>query len=109
MKKTDSIIPESVQVVTIADREADFYDLFADARRPGSDFLIRATQNRCLVGSEQHLWSTLESVESVGTMTVEVKRSATQTPRTAILKIRHATITIAPPQNRPKTELLALR
>jgi len=40
-------------------------------------------------------------------MTMEVKRSATQTPRTATLKIRHTTITIAPPQNRPKTELLA--
>lgn len=26
LKTTDSIIPESVQVVTIADREADFYD-----------------------------------------------------------------------------------
>lgn len=107
LKKTDSIIPESVQVVTIADREADFYDLFVDARRPGSDFLIRATQNRCLADSEQHLWSTLQSIESVDTMTVEVKRSATQTPRTATLKIRHATITIAPPQNRPKTAQLA--
>lgn len=107
LKTTDSIIPESVQVVTIADREADFYDLFACSRRPGSDFLIRATQNRCLAESEQHLWSTLESVESVGTMTVEVKRSATQPPRTATLTIRHTTITVAPPQNRPKTELLA--
>jgi hypothetical protein len=62
LKTTDSIIPESVQVVTIAENEADFYDLFACSRRPGSDFLIRAPQNRCLADSEQHLWSTLESV-----------------------------------------------
>ncbi|MEA5602840.1 IS4 family transposase [Nostoc sp. UHCC 0252] len=81
--------------------------IFACSRRPGSDFLIRATQNRCLADNEQHLWSTLESVESVGTITVEVKRSATQLPRTATLTIRRTTITIAPPQNRPKTELLA--
>ena len=38
----------------LADREADFYDLFACSRRQGSDFLIRATQNRRLVGGEQH-------------------------------------------------------
>ncbi|MEH2090541.1 MAG: hypothetical protein V7K61_28110, partial [Nostoc sp.] len=55
LNTTDSIIPESVQVVTIADREADIYDLFACPRRQGSDFLIRATQNRCLADCEQHL------------------------------------------------------
>ena len=33
--ETSSIIPESTQVVTIADREADFYDLFACPRRMG--------------------------------------------------------------------------
>ncbi|MFM7369302.1 MAG: IS4 family transposase, partial [Sphaerospermopsis kisseleviana] len=107
LKKTDSIIPSSVQVVTIADREADFYDLFACPRRQGSDFLIRATQNRCLVGGEQHLWETLESIESQGTMTVEVKRNPTRPSRTATLTIRYATITIEPPQNRAKKEQLA--
>jgi len=60
---TDGIIPKSVKVVTIADREADFYDLFACPRRQGSDFLIRGTQNRCLADSQQRLWETLESME----------------------------------------------
>jgi hypothetical protein len=103
---TELIIPESVQVVTIADREADFYDLFACPRRQGSDFLIRATQNRCLVDCKQHLWETLESVESQGTMTVEVKRNPTRPSRIATLTIRYATITIEPPQNRAKKEQL---
>lgn len=75
MLETDSIIPESTQVVTIADREADFYDLFACPRRQGADFLIRATQNRCLVGSDDHLWETMESVTPQGTMMVEIKRN----------------------------------
>lgn len=107
LKLTESIIPESVQVVTIADREADIYDLFACPRRPGSEFLIRATQNRCMLGSEQHLWETLESVDSLFTITLDVKRNPTRPSRTAILTLRYRTITIAPPQNRPKTELLA--
>jgi hypothetical protein len=107
LKATESIIPELLQVVTIADREADIYDLFACPRRPGSDFLIRATQNRCLDGSEEHLWETLESVDSLGTITLDVKRNPTRTSRSAILTLRYRTITIAPPQNRPKTEQLA--
>ncbi|MHC5828600.1 MAG: hypothetical protein ACYT04_75050, partial [Nostoc sp.] len=49
----------------------------------------------------------LESVESVGTMTLEVKRNPTRPARTATLTLRYHTITIAPPQNRPKTEQLA--
>ena len=106
LNTTDSIIPESVQVVTIADREADFYDLFACPRRQGSDFLIRATQNRCLADSEQHLWETLESVECLGTMTVEVKRNPTRPSRMATLSIRYTRITIEPPQNRAKKEQL---
>jgi hypothetical protein len=104
---TESIIPSSVQVVTIADREADFYDLLACPRTQGSDFLIRATQNRCLAGCEQRLWETLESVEPQGTMTVEVKRNPTRPSRTAILTIRYTTITIEAPQNRAKKEQLA--
>ncbi|MEA5583765.1 IS4 family transposase [Nodularia harveyana UHCC-0300] len=107
LKKTDSIMPESVQVVTIADREADFYDLFACPRRQGSDFLIRGNQNRCLVGCEEHLWETLDSKESQGTMTVEVKRNPTRPSRIATLTIRYATITIEPPQNRSKKEQLS--
>jgi len=107
LKKTDSIIPCSVQVVTIADREADFYDLFACSRRQGSDFLIRATQNRRLVGGEQHLWESLESIESQGTMKVEVKRNPTRPSRIATLTISYGTITIEPPQNRAKKEQLA--
>ena len=105
--EADSIIPQSTQMVTIGDREADFYDLFACPRRQGSDLLIRASQNRCLVDTQKHLWSAIESVESQGTMTVEVKRNPTRPSRTAHLSIRYTTITIKPPQNRPKKEKLA--
>jgi len=103
---TDTIIPEGVLVVTIADREADFYDLFALPRRIGSDFLIRATQNRCLKDSDQHLWSYLESVECLGTMKVSVNRNSQRPARTATLSQRYTTITISPPKNRAKLEQL---
>ena len=106
LRETQSRIPEAIQVVTIADREADFYDLFAFPRRQDSEFLIRATQNRCLADSQEHLWEAIRSVDSRGNMTVEVKRNPMRPARTAILSIRYRTITIQPPQNRTKKEQL---
>ncbi len=107
LKNTLSIIPDSQQVVTIADREADFYDLFACGNREGADFLIRATQNRCLESSSNHLKEEMELVEPQATMTVELKRNPTRPSREAILTIRYKTLTIQPPQNRPKQEKLS--
>ena len=43
---TELSLPESPTVVTIADREADIYDLFALERRKNSHLLIRGTHNR---------------------------------------------------------------
>ena len=43
---SQQLIPKSVEVITITDREGDIYDLFAQPRRPRSEFLIRAAQNR---------------------------------------------------------------
>jgi hypothetical protein len=43
---TELSIPDETTVVTIADREADIYDLFALKRRANSHLLIRAQHNR---------------------------------------------------------------
>ena len=106
LRETNDLIPSSIKVVTIADREADVYDLFAFPRREGSEFLIRATQDRCLANSEQYLWEAVKSVESQGEMTVEIKRTSTTEARTANLSIRYTTLKIQPPQNRPQAEKL---
>ncbi|MEG5037310.1 IS4 family transposase [Microcoleus sp. AT3-D2] len=107
LKNTLYIIPNSQKVVTIADREADFYDLFACANREKADFLIRATQNRCLEFSSNHLKAEMELVEPQATMTVELKRNPTRPSRVATLTIRYKTLTIQPPKNRAKQEKLS--
>ncbi|NET69443.1 MAG: IS4 family transposase [Moorea sp. SIO1G6] len=106
LTKSEQLIPESKKVVTITDREGDFYDLFAYPRRLNSEFLIRASQNRCLDSGEK-LWSGVESSSHQGHMTVEVKRNPTRKARRATLSIRYTTVTIQPPQNRGKKEQLA--
>ncbi|HBE18628.1 MAG TPA: IS4 family transposase [Cyanobacteria bacterium UBA11149] len=106
LKNTLSIMPNSREVVTIADREADFYDLFALAKSQGAYFLIRATQNRCLESSDNHLKEEMELVEPQVTVTVELKRNPTRPSREATLTIRAQTLTIQPPKNRGKKEEL---
>ena len=106
LEETQEMIPQGISVVTIADREADIYDLFAHPRRQGSEFLIRATQNRCLESHEEKLWEVIKSTEPQGTMTVNIKRTAIKPSRDATLTIRSTTLTIQPPQNRSQEENL---
>lgn len=40
--------PEKVQVVTVCDREADFYEMFVTAKEKQADLLVRANTNRRL-------------------------------------------------------------
>ena len=105
-KSTQELISQEVCVITIGDREADIYDLLAIPRRQGSEFLIRATQDRCLKSHEEKLWEAIELVKPQGTMTVKIKRTSTQKERDAILTIRYTTVTIQAPQNRSIKEKL---
>lgn len=92
--------------MTIADREADFYD--SGVPRPlNSELLIMATQNRCLMDSQHHLKEAREAVEPQEELTVEFKRNTTRKARSAFLTLRFTSLTLKPPQNRPKKEQLS--
>ncbi|MBD1942677.1 hypothetical protein H6F50_09965 [Coleofasciculus sp. FACHB-712] len=43
---TQKLIPADIQVVTVADSEADIFDLFNQKRPENSHLLIRGTHNR---------------------------------------------------------------
>ncbi len=107
LRATKELITSGQKVVTIADREADFYDLFAACSSLESAFLIRATQNRCLMDSDQHLKEALEKVQPQGELIVELKRHLNRKARRAKLTIRFTSLTIKAPQNRPWPKHLA--
>ena len=46
-------------LVSVGDREADIYELFAWAKaKPGAPkLLVRAAQDRCVAGEQGHLWA----------------------------------------------------
>ncbi|MFW6358175.1 MAG: IS4 family transposase, partial [Chroococcales cyanobacterium] len=60
-----------------------------------------------LAECDQHLIEAIEATQPQGQMTVEVKRNPTQASRIAQLSLRYTTVTLQPPQHRPKTENLA--
>src|SRR6266567_642503 len=49
---TEALVGPDVQVITVADREADIYELYALAAVLQGDWLIRARHDRALVGEE---------------------------------------------------------
>ena len=88
-------------MITVADREADIYDLFAHPRRPGSHLLIRVKPVRGVRHPERLLGPAVRSSPARGTMTVDLRRADDRPPRQAVLTIRYLALEVAPPANRP--------
>lgn len=95
-----SLLPERIQVVTVADREADIYDLFAAPRRQGAHLLIRAAWDRRVENPQKHLWATLKASVIQGHVAVEVPRADDHPARTALLAVRFAKVQVCPPRRR---------
>jgi len=88
-------------VITIADREADIYDLFALPRREGSHLLIRVSHNRLVEHEAKYLWEAVRQNPVLGEVTIEISRRGNQPSRKATLSIRITILSICPPTNRP--------
>jgi len=85
--------------ISIGDREADMYELFALERPVGVDLLVRACHDRCLVdadGKRQHLRAALAATPVRATVEVTVPRQAERPARTARLSVRWCPITLQP-------------
>jgi hypothetical protein len=103
---TEAAVPADQVVVTVADREADFYDLFAAPRREGSHLLIRAKPRRRVRQVERLLGAAVRATAAAGTMAVELRRGDDRPPRRAVLTIRFAAVDVAPPSTHPRRKEL---
>jgi Transposase DNA-binding/Transposase Tn5 dimerisation domain len=103
---TEAALTPEQMVVTVADREADSYDLFAAPRRPGSHLLIRAKPRRRVRQVERLLGAAVRATAAAGTTTVELRRGDDRPPRQAVLTIRFAAVDIAPPSTHPRRKEL---
>ncbi len=103
---TRQAVPADIAVLTVADREADSYDLFALPRPPRTDLLIRATHNRRIGEETSYLWEAVRAAPVGDVATVAVGRRADREPREAYLTLRWTPVTLLPPRNRPQRDVL---
>jgi hypothetical protein len=99
-------IPAPVRTVTIADREADCYALFAVARPTHADLLIRARHPRTVTveatGDTMSVWHAVrQATPDARPLTVTVPIGQTSRTREARLTLRCITVTLHAPQRAP--------
>jgi hypothetical protein len=107
LELTQQWIPQDKRVVTVADREADIYELFALPRREGSEFLIRACQSRGVKQTEtdidiESLQAAIAQTAACSYVTLELQRTPKRKARTAILTVRFTSLYLQPPQQHPQ-------
>lgn len=92
------------RVVSVFDREGDIYDVFAKAIAPGTccDLLVRAKNDRRVDHMLSHLWLTMETRPRAGTVALSLPSTAKRKARETELTLRHATLTLLPPDHRKK-------
>ncbi len=99
LEASSAVVPEGVETVTIADSEADVFDLFA-AKRPGNaQLLIRATHNRKVEGEIRYLWDAVEASPVRGERIIELEATEKRPARTARCSVRFQTVTVRPPRH----------
>ncbi len=89
------------QLVNVADREGDLYDLFAAAlmptHSPRVEVLVRAQHNRQVAHPQKYLWDYLASQPVSAQLEIQVPRKDGHPGRLATLAIRFARVTLRPP------------
>jgi hypothetical protein len=92
-----------VTLVSVGDREADIYELFAEAAKipNGPKLLVRAQHDREIQGEQTLLIETMEAMPIAGHQEVHLPRQKDRKARDAKLTIRHAAVTLLPPRTKP--------
>jgi hypothetical protein len=86
-------------IVSVGDREADFYELFTRVRPDGAQLLIRAKHHRKLVGDDTTIWLHMERSSVAGTLDVRIPGRPGRSARTATLAVHFDEVTLQPPAN----------
>jgi hypothetical protein len=114
-EQTLALAPEGVEVITVCDREADIYEMFAFAQRRKAFLLVRASSNRALLDDEgckneaRKLWPKVEAQPVAGYLTVRITGNGTRPEREATVSVRFAAVTLRPPWRPNGLKLPAIR
>jgi hypothetical protein len=107
-EQTLKLTPAGVEVVTVCDREADIYEMFALAQEKEAKLLVRASADRALVDKGVgKLWEKVERQAIAGQLTVQVPKKQQQAARQATVSVRFTQVSLKPPW-RPKKKKLPI-
>lgn len=98
LEATVKATPAAVQVVQLADREADVYEFLLRCEQLQAEYVIRAAQDRKLDTETPLLWERLSQEQVSGVIELEVSARANQPQRQAVAEVRFARVVIKPPQ-----------
>ena len=98
LRESVTMTPSEITLVTIADREADIFELLAEAAELDASYVIRAAQDRRVAGEVALLWAHMAMQEVAGEVTVDVAARPGKPARRAELRVRVAQVTLQPPQ-----------
>src|ERR1035441_5252589 len=104
LRETLERAPAGVPVVTVADRESDFFEFLTQAKELRAKYLIRARTDRKLVPEDSEgcarMLEALSDAPALGSMAVEVPGKGSRKARTASIEVRIAQVSIQAPQRR---------
>ena len=104
LRETLERAPPGVPVVTVADRESDFFEFLIHAKELRAKYLIRARTDRKLVPEDSEgcvrMLEALSDASALGTMTVEIPGNGSRKARTACVEVRVAQVAIKAPERR---------
>ncbi|MFN5170202.1 MAG: IS4 family transposase [Cyclobacteriaceae bacterium] len=106
LRKTVECSAPGVKIVTVADRESDFFEFIAEAEELSALYLIRAKNDRKLDSDDScdTLSEALAAAPVIGTREVHIPGNGKKPARTAIVEIRLAEVNIMPPQKHAKVK-----
>jgi hypothetical protein len=100
-----------IKVITVADRESDFFEFITQAEQERARFLIRARTDRKLVAEDsegyESILEALASAEVLGTLAVDIPGNGKRKARAAQVEVRMAQVTIKAPHRRGQAKALA--
>lgn len=100
-----------VTLVSLGDREADIYELFAEAAQDpsGPKLLIRAKHDRALDDEAARLFQSIAAQPIAGYLHVQLPRQKDRPAREAKLAIRFAALKVCPPQDKADLPVLPIQ
>ena len=99
LTRSTAAVPEGIQTLTIADREADIFEFLDHARNLDQHVLVRAKHDRRVVvqGELQGIWDAALATQPLGAITFTVPRDEGRPEREALATLHLAQVQIRPP------------